>query len=609
MRKTRSRPVNRSREAEIFRRRDNAALAGSIAALAAEYVAPEGTVLMVARDLYSSLDTEFSRKCEFLLRSNQLEKLVRLEVDARAYSNARDYELDRQAADFLRKCPLEIEGVDPEAAAREKFRDAELLCAQTNARFRRDPNGANAPPEVRQALGLSMGFIQDVLGTRVNPREWVESCRFGPGAFNGAYPGLTSVYDKLQVRPGVTKDFLAPGAMLCSSSPSWAASVTDDETEGFHPFVSESHMDVVAGNRITFVPKTATTHRTIAIEPLVNVYAQLGLGRMIRRRLKSFAYIDLDDQEPNQLLAREGSIRGFLATVDLSSASDTVARNVVRALLPEAWFTCLDSCRSKVGKLDGEWLYYEKFSSMGNGFTFELETLVFWALARSACVIAGEPEMVSVYGDDIILPCAAYETLAGLLEYFGFQVNTRKTFTSGPFRESCGTDWYEGKNVRPFFQKEVPKDLHEVFALANALSARARDLGTGFGRASILHRAWRTAIERVPRVIRENLVVPAHADDHSGLKVTWDEAAKSPFVVRKRGWWAWWTLGLSLEPDQPALPGNFLGGRASLLYRAKDGFGADYRPAPPRLGRDTHQVVKELIFPDEWSDYGPWIGA
>jgi hypothetical protein len=587
-------------------KRDLNALRGSLAVTANQYEGPVDLVLSVASDLYSSINSPFSLDLLEKLRAGDLKTVLGAKVDPASYVEARSYALDRQAADFLRKCPLVVDGVDPEQTARETFAEAEALCKVTNARFRHDPDAAHAAPEVRQALGLSMGFIQEVLGLHVNCAEWVRSCKFGPGSFNtDSKRGLTSVYDKLQVRPTVTKDFWAPGAMLVSSSPVWASSVTDNETEGFHPFVDVSYLDIIPGNRITFVPKTALTHRTIAIEPLVNVYAQLGLGRMIRRRLAAFAHIDLDDQSLNQQLAREGSRSGFLATVDLSSASDTVAREVVRALLPEAWYTALDTCRSKVGELDGEWLLYEKFSSMGNGFTFELESLLFWALARSACVIADVPEMVSVMGDDIILPCAAYDTLLGLLAYFGFQVNSRKSFASGPFRESCGADWYEGKNVRPFFQKEVPKELHQVLALANGLSRRAHDPVSGF-RDTVFKRAYDRAVRAVPSSIARHLVVPASADHHQGLVVDLDEASSSPFVVRNRGWWAWWTLGLSQVPLEAASPGNFLGGRAALLYRAKDGFGDEYRPAPPRQGRDSRTVMKELIFTDEWNGYGPW---
>jgi hypothetical protein len=165
-------------------------------------------------------------------------------------------------------------------------------------------------------------------------------------------------------------------------------------------------------------------------------------------------------------LAQIGSNDGSLATIDLSSASDTVAREVVRFLMPESWYERLDLCRSKVGELDGKWLRYEKFSSMGNGFTFELETLIFWGLAIACVRSCGlETDKVRVYGDDIIVPVDAYDFLVEVLSYCGFTTNSSKSYKSGAFRESCGKDYFNGHEVRPFFQKEYLNGVETLFPL------------------------------------------------------------------------------------------------------------------------------------------------
>jgi hypothetical protein len=512
---------------------------------------------------------------------------------------------------FLRKVPFEVEGLDPEAEARKKFREAEVQCKETNSRIRAFlANPAKASSIVRQAYCLAINAVGEVLGSSVSSAEWLNACRFGPGAFNHpSVRGLTSIYDKLQVTPSVTRDFRDAGAKLVMSSPSWARSITDLEDEGFWPFVTPEMLEVVSGNRVTFVPKTATTERAIAIEPLVNIYAQLGLGRMIRNRLRTFAHIDLDDQSINQMLAREGSIRGYLSTIDLSSASDTVAKMVVWSLLPEAWVQALDACRSKVGVLDDVPFVYEKFSSMGNGFTFELESLIFWALARSACIIAGVPEMVSVYGDDIVVPVDAYETLEEILTFFGFSLNKRKSFRDGPFRESCGKDYYDGEDVRPFLQTEVPEEIKDLFILANGVRRLANRRFGPFGGCDVRYkRTWLTVLRNIPKAVATHVRVPAHAGDSDGVVCDWDEAQLSHFVTRASGGIEGWT-GLRMTPVPLEVPksSNFLGGAAALLYRSKDGFGSDYSPADPRLGRDVAFKLRDGAYYGPWTNLGPWM--
>lgn len=587
-------------------------LLGSLAATAQETKVDGSSVLSeVATELYEALSTPISLSCEILLRYGEYVQLVQKTISPASYNDWSRFRDDYQAISFLRKVPFKnIEGLDAEAEAKRKFLEAEAQCKETNSRIRHFlSNPEKATSVVRQAFSLSSIAIQEVLGASVRCSEWLHSCRFGPGSFNHPVArGLTSIYDKLQVTPSVTHDFRDTGAVLVMSSPSWARGLKDIEVDGFWPFISPSDLVCVPGNRVTFVPKTATTERAIAIEPLLNIYAQLGLGQMIRKRLLAFAHIDLSDQSVNQQLAHEGSVRGYLSTIDLSSASDTVAREVVRALLPDAWFTALDCCRSKVGTLGGQSFVYEKFSSMGNGFTFELESLIFWALARSACVISGCPEMVSVYGDDIIVPVDAYDTLEEILTFFGFKLNAKKSFKEGPFRESCGKDYYDGYDVRPFLQEEVPQQLDQLFTLANGIRRLShRRIGNRYGCDVRLEKTWRCCLRTIPRSIRKHLRVPAHAGDVDGIVSNWDEAQTSSFIHKNFEWEGWFGLRLAPESVDSLEANNFEGAVASLLYRAVNGFEGDYSPAPPRQGRDISFRLRNGAFYGPWTDLGPWF--
>jgi hypothetical protein len=171
-------------------------------------------------------------------------------------------------------------------------------------------------------------------------------------------------------------------------------------------------------------------------------------------------------------MARKGSIDGSLATIDLSSASDTIAFSVVFDLLPEPWVDFLNSVRTGQVTYEDITLDLEKFSSMGNGYTFELESLIFWALSSACVSIVGCNESdVSVYGDDIIVPTPAVDLLYATLTWCGFNVNSEKSFTSGPFRESCGADWLNGEDVRPFFKKDTIS-IQSLFVTHNWMMRR-----------------------------------------------------------------------------------------------------------------------------------------
>jgi hypothetical protein len=152
-------------------------------------------------------------------------------------------------------------------------------------------------------------------------------------------------------------------------------------------------------------------------------------------------------------------------------ASDTVSLELVRFLLPADWLRRLERARSLFGVLpSGEKHLYRKFSSMGNGYTFELESLIFWAISSAVCSTYGVSErLMSVYGDDIIVPASVGEPLCAILSTIGFRVNMEKSHIAGRFRESCGEQYLSGYDVTPFYIKEEDRSLVGLFTLHNQL--------------------------------------------------------------------------------------------------------------------------------------------
>lgn len=222
-------------------------------------------------------------------------------------------------------------------------------------------------------------------------------------------------------------------------------------------------------NRVEFVPKNWKTFRTIACEPEGNLLLQLSLDTWLKGRLRKFFRIDLTDQSRNRDLAKLGSIDGSYSTIDLESASDTIAKDVVRLLLPEEWFHVFDCFRSPcyINPVTGFVRPYEKFSSMGNGSTFVLETLIFAAV----CVAHGARDF-SVYGDDIVIPSDIFSKVTATLSKLGFTVNRSKTYSTGFFRESCGKHYHRGYDVTPFYLRSwnVRKDsirYHNINGLSS----------------------------------------------------------------------------------------------------------------------------------------------
>lgn len=223
---------------------------------------------------------------------------------------------------------------------------------------------------------------------------------------------------------------------------------------------------IVAGNRLDFVPKNDKTSRTICIEPTLNMFYQLGLGHIIERRLISFFGISLADQQfKNRELARQGSVFDCYSTIDLESASDSMSINMLKSMLPPDFFRWLEELRSPHTDIPGLGCFTsDMISTMGNGFTFPLQTLIFSAAVIACFRFKGIKILFprgtcygnfGVNGDDIVVPKEISADLVTLLRILGFSVNSNKSFFEGPFRESCGGDYYLGHPVRGVYVKAL----------------------------------------------------------------------------------------------------------------------------------------------------------
>jgi hypothetical protein len=251
-------------------------------------------------------------------------------------------------------------------------------------------------------------------------------------------------------------------------------------------FIRSAHFGeacIVNASKLMTVPKKRDISRTICVEPTLNMFAQLGFGALLERRLFSRFGIDLATQPNiNRELARIGSLDGSFSTIDLSSASDSLSLRMLEFVLPRDFLAWLKLLRSpNVIIPSKEHVALNMVSTMGNGFTFPLQTMLFACIVEACLRARGfSPRRCdtvfrnfAVFGDDILLPsgvhyyanstgkyCDVYNDdirrdVYRLLGLLGFEINTSKSFFEGPFRESCGADYYEGSDVRGVYIRSL----------------------------------------------------------------------------------------------------------------------------------------------------------
>jgi len=335
-------------------------------------------------------------------------------------------------------------GIDKEAVSFRTFMQSESQCRDTNHRFRAQIPPVN--PDVTQVMYLAQYKIGQILEQVPDIANLHFS--FGPGSNTSTKKTEVNPRIKLSSSLECSANFAPFASRFLEEFPNWQAEHLIQGYSKEQPYVS------VAPGELSFVPKSSKTLRAIIVEPILNGFYQKAIGSYIKERLK-LAGLDLRRQHPNQKAAELGSLGADLATVDLSNASDTISYGLVLSLLPVRWFHLLDIGRSGVVKYKDKEIYLEKFSSMGNAYTFELESLIFFALATAVCELMSlDQSYVRSYGDDIVIPVAAIPLLLDTFSYCGFKVNTKKSYWEGPFRESCGADYLFGYDIRPFYLRD-----------------------------------------------------------------------------------------------------------------------------------------------------------
>lgn len=247
----------------------------------------------------------------------------------------------------------------------------------------------------------------------------------------------------------------------------------------------------VPGSRFSRVRKNNETDRPINVEPLGNIVVQRQIGEHIRRELKRLFSVDLDTlaQRHREMIAE------ICATIDMKNASDAITIALCRFLLPRHLFDACMNARSEfVFGLDKAYHQTLKISSMGNGFTFELMTLILTAVSR--CF----DEKASVFGDDIICRNEVAKPLIETLQHVGFTVNQEKSFINSEFRESCGANYHDRYGYIESYDFRWPETLHDCVVFYN----KALRLSKKYQSFEKLREALRRHIPSVLQGVIEN---------------------------------------------------------------------------------------------------------
>jgi len=534
-------------------------------------------------------------------------------ISSREFPTALEHYRANQFCSVIRKYPFSDDesGYSPRRTATAAFLSSEHKCARVNTRFRLFRN-LRSPHEYE--LETARAWIEKTIGVEPDISDLGRYCRFGPGASLGVHGNSTSMGAKLLAKRwtctpsafylarAVMREDFHVRELLHGARADVPAPLSPLEFNKLF----EAKVELVDYNKITFVPKTAKTERTIAVEPLLNGFLQLGVDALLRQKLKRVG-IDLSDQSLNQALARRGSLddNDPWVTIDLSAASDSISTELCRFLLPPEWFAFLNQLRCHSYAIDGVKSPYQKFVTMGNGFCFPLETLIFASLCQASSTLAGTGyDGFLVYGDDLIVRQSLAPVLLRLLGVCGFKPNLAKTFLKGPFRESCGADWYSMDDVRPITLDYPLDSVENLIKFYNMTGSKERW-------ESFFYETREFIRELIPPEVR--FCRPYKGQVDTALEVPLDVFLGSPFCRWDRTFQSYRWLEIRKSSVYDSSLTECVGYESAVMRGALAGlksnpargyFGASC-PSPFTVRRETRTKIRSIAYSGASSNWTP----
>lgn len=392
---------------------------------------------------------------------------------------------------LLRKLDIEVDGVDPEANSREKFLTLEKRTRVLNKMYRDEFREYSGTHRLflywRNAIHRLCGLVPTVIEPRLTTGAGVSFSRGG------------NATEYLNERTPITANLV-----------NWLIM-----TERLHedPLFRSNRekfesREIVEYSELMFVNKQWDAKRSIEMQPKFALTWQAGVGDYLCRILDKIGISTTTGNQRHYELAWEGSMFKTYATIDLTSAGESIPREASR-LFPreiEMWLraTRMEYIRipGTVSTLGSDIHETQMLAGSGNGYQFAAETILFYGLIHAAleiehgCIYDIGSLPISVYGDDIIVKDEYASCALRALQAVGFMPNLNKTFYGdNGFRESVGAEFFNGEDVRAFNIKKLPSTLMDWFGVCNRIYDRCRDYGKW--RSPFYETLWSMCVEHI----------------------------------------------------------------------------------------------------------------
>lgn len=443
-----------------------------------------------------------------------------LTVNPKNYCNHYDYLKDAQACAVLKKSNM----------FDKRYDETDLLYfyekSESTARLQRDKLSSSIPFQVGTQIAECQEIIRSICGRLPKHIKG----RFGPGSTFALKGKESSLYGKMVHKLECTA--LAEDACIHTIKNSMlhqhfsqlyhehsqSCAFSDGISRRF--MIDKVKPSIVPGDRFCIVDKDIFKPRGMCPQPTGNMAVQLGLADHLERSFFRFSGIKLCETDAiHKELVESGW--DLFGTVDLSDASDSISLKLIELLFPKEWYECIRSITCRQTRVGNEWKPNSKAFAQGCGITFIIESIIFYAITyvtvQKLSPQSNIRSLISVYGDDIIVPIHYKEAVVDALELFSFNVNVNKSFgTESPFKESCGVDTFLGHNVRPVFLRSYTCDYLSITLLTNQVANIVR-LITFIGDESA-KRLWHRLRSLFEIVHLKPHFVPMACNDSEGIR-------------------------------------------------------------------------------------------
>lgn len=366
---------------------------------------------------------------------------------------------------YIHKCQVQLETLFKRYTFEDDLKTAAVRRQETLDRFIAYQEKLATPPctAISRHLVLQRArtYISRILGP-FNMDELLEKVEFGKRANYGVPYAKSYLDEKVRTLSGskehcdwFVNTYLPTDDILrdaIASVQKAGASVVSDRP----------HLLVTSTLTATAVPKSFKIDRIITPNTVIGAMHSAALGTLIEERLKEAGLNIRKLQERQKELAQSASRHRQLVTADLSDASNCFTHEMVNRLIPRRWYTELKRGMIRHVKVGDRTIQMTSFMAMGIGYTFPLETLMFYGVLKALAELCNVSGRISVYGDDLIYPRKLHPYVVRMFPKIGFHLNIDKTFCNDNFRESCGGDYYHGVDVRPYQPEQVGKVMSRM---------------------------------------------------------------------------------------------------------------------------------------------------